>query len=310
MSDEPIRAAGVVLLRQTSRGPQTLMVHRPRRKDWSLPKGKLDPGESTVAAAIRECDEETGIIPVLGVPLKRQSYQAMGRKKTVDYWTATIGLDNGFAPDGEVDEVRWASLDDARSRLSYARDAELVARAFALPQTWPLIILRHAASVKRGDFDGPDIRRPLTEKGKAEARGLIPLLAAYGVTHVHSSDALRCLETVRPYAEVARAKIEAEPLLSEAGYKDRPKSTRSRTEALAGERRGLAICSHRPVLPSMLTSIGALGKSAALKRSTRTTIPPGGMIVIHRSFGKRGWSVVAVERHEGPHLPAKGVPSN
>ena len=52
-----IRAAGVVLLRHTGPFPEVLAVHRPKYNDWSLPKGKLEPGEQEIHAAIRECDE-------------------------------------------------------------------------------------------------------------------------------------------------------------------------------------------------------------------------------------------------------------
>lgn len=294
---ETIRAAGVVLLRRTPRGPQTLLVHRPGRRDWSLPKGKLDPGENVVSAAIRECDEETGIVPILGVPLGRQSYRALGVPKVVDYWCATVGVDNGFAPDGEIDEIRWVGPDQARSRLTYKRDAEMVATAFSLPQTWPLLILRHTAAVKRAGFDGKDDRRPLTGKGRSQARKLIALLGAYGVTHVHSSDSLRCLETVRPFAEVARVTIEQEPLLSESGFRGHTKSARNRSAALARERRNLVICSHRPVLPTILDAGGAGDRWPSKSPSASTPLTPGGMFVVHRSFGKRGWDVVAVERH-------------
>ena len=86
----PIRAAGVVLLRGSQGRYETLVVHRPHRSDWSLPKGKIDMGEHVIAAAIRECDEETGVQAVLGPRLPTQEYEALGMPKVVDYWSARV----------------------------------------------------------------------------------------------------------------------------------------------------------------------------------------------------------------------------
>jgi len=81
-----VRAAGAVVLRKG----RVLLVHRPAYDDWSFPKGKLDRGESTVAAAIREVEEETGLRVRLGVPLSRQSYPTAARTKVVDYWVGRV----------------------------------------------------------------------------------------------------------------------------------------------------------------------------------------------------------------------------
>lgn len=296
---EVVRAAGVVMLRPGSRGPKVLLVHRPRRKDWSLPKGKLDRGEHVVTAAVRECDEETGIVPILGMPLGRQSYQAMGRPKTVDYWVATPGKDNGFSPDSEIDEIRWVTAAQARSLLTYKRDFELVKRALELPPTQPMVYLRHAVATKRSDFSGDNDRdRPLTGKGRSQAQALVPLLAAFGVARVHSSDAVRCLQTVKPFAAAAKVTVEQEPLFSEHGYDDRPKASVNRAVTLAEVDAALCICSHRPVLPDIMAPLAAgAGKKAA--GAFRSPLPPGGFVVVHRSFtGKGRWRVEAAERQE------------
>ena len=82
-STGPIRAAGVVLLREESGLPLVCVLHRPRQNDWSLPKGKLDPGENEIIAARRETIEETGSDVVLGVPLATQRYKVENRPKSV-----------------------------------------------------------------------------------------------------------------------------------------------------------------------------------------------------------------------------------
>ncbi|MGA0978862.1 MAG: NUDIX domain-containing protein, partial [Candidatus Nanopelagicales bacterium] len=94
-----VRAAGVVVVRHGPGGPEVAVIHRGLRADWSLPKGKVEPGEHPIVAAVRECDEETGLVPVLGPPLARQEYVALGAPKGVDYWAARVGSDEGFAPD-------------------------------------------------------------------------------------------------------------------------------------------------------------------------------------------------------------------
>ncbi len=296
----PIQAAGVVLLRETgSRGPKLLIVHRPSHKDWSLPKGKLDKGEHVVTAAVRECDEETGIVPILGPYIGRQTYPVMGRPKTVDYWVATPGSDNGFTPDSEIDEIRWVTPDQARSMLTYKRDAQIVRSALALPRTSPLIVLRHATATKRSDYSGKDDgNRPLTGKGRSEAKSLVPLLRAFGIDRIHSSDSARCIQTVQPYASQARVTIEQEPLFSEPGFEDRPKAALRRIENLAESSHRLCVCSHRPVLPTLLRPFAA----AAGKKDPsvfKEPLEPAEMVVVHRRITRSGWRFVAAERLEG-----------
>ncbi len=294
-----IRAAGVVLVRQGSGGPKVLLVHRPSHKDWSLPKGKLDKGEHVISAAVRECDEETGIVPILGPPVGRQTYQVMGRPKTVDYWFATPGRDSGFTPDDEIDQIRWVTPNQARSLLTYKRDVDMVRRAIAMPQTVPLVLLRHTAATKRSDFAGKDdTQRPLTGKGRSQARALVPILAAYGIDAVHSSDAARCLQTVKPFASDEHVMIEQEPLFSEAGFDGKPKSAITRFQSLAGQDARLVVCSHRPVLPDLAQVLAGAADKKTNSQVFKAPLAPGGMVVAHRKVGKNGFSVVAAERVE------------
>jgi 8-oxo-dGTP diphosphatase len=119
-------AGGVVWRRSPAGGLEVLLVHRPRYDDWSVPKGKLDPGEDHATAAVREVEEETGLRCSLGPELLSTSYiDRKGRPKRVRYWamTATGG---DFVPTDEVDEVRWLPLEHAGSLLSYARDTDVL----------------------------------------------------------------------------------------------------------------------------------------------------------------------------------------
>lgn len=137
MSKPPtIRAAGGIVLRRAPDGTQeVLLVHRPRYDDWSLPKGKADPGERDEQTALREVEEETGLRCALGVPAGRTRYtDSKGRDKVVHYWmmeppSGEAIADGAFVPNDEVDEVRWCSVAEAVDRLSYAHDRKLLTKA-------------------------------------------------------------------------------------------------------------------------------------------------------------------------------------
>lgn len=294
----PITAAGVVLTRERSNVRQTLILHRPHRRDWSLPKGKLDPGEHLLDCAVRECDEETGIMPVLGVPLGKQNYQLVGGAKTVHYWHGTVGHENGFTPDDEVDEIRWVGLKEARALLTYRRDVEFVERAMSLPATQPLVILRHAAAVSRSDFAGDDEARPLAGKGRSQSRALVTLLQAYGVTQAYSSDSVRCVETVTPFAQATRTAIQPEPEFSEPGFAKSPQASLTRFQELLVDPRPAVLCTHRPVLPSLFEALLPLasGPTKQLLRAVLDNgLAPGSFLVVHRAFGKNKVKVLAAE---------------
>jgi 8-oxo-dGTP diphosphatase len=119
-----VEAAGGVVIDEEGR---VVVVHRPRYDDWSLPKGKLDAGESFEEAALREVEEETGLRCVLGEELDPVHYRDnKGRPKIVRYWLMHVEDDPGFVANDEVDELRWLAPGEAAELLSYPHDAELV----------------------------------------------------------------------------------------------------------------------------------------------------------------------------------------
>jgi 8-oxo-dGTP diphosphatase len=122
VSEPEVCAAGGVVLRDG----EVLLVHRPKYDDWTLPKGKLDPGESWEQAALREVEEETGLRCRLGQEVASSGYRdGKGREKLVRYWLMEP-LDGAFEPQDEVDEISWLPLDEAKRALTYARDREIV----------------------------------------------------------------------------------------------------------------------------------------------------------------------------------------
>ena len=126
-----VKASGGVVWRRDGGGRvEVVVVHRPRYDDWSLPKGKLDPGESWEAAALREVQEEVGLRCRLGAELPPVTYQdGKGRAKAVRYWLMEPSGEAAFEPNDEVDDMRWLEAEEAVALLSYPRDAELVGTA-------------------------------------------------------------------------------------------------------------------------------------------------------------------------------------
>ena len=122
---EGIHAAGGVVVRDG----KVLLVHRPRYDDWTLPKGKLDEGESFENAALREVEEETGVRCTLLRELPGTMYMVGDRPKIVRYWLMEPESETPFVPNDETDELRWLSRDDAMGMLSYDRDRDVLAAA-------------------------------------------------------------------------------------------------------------------------------------------------------------------------------------
>jgi 8-oxo-dGTP diphosphatase len=265
------------------------LIHRPKYDDWTLPKGKVEDGEHILTAAVREVEEETGHRISLGRPLPSQRYLTGNRPKLVHYWAAHVpdGAPD-WQPTREVDRVEFVPAGEAISRLSYRHDAAVVAELAEGPvQTSALVLLRHTTSVDRSDWEGPDPVRPLSERGLDEADRLTAVLAAYGRLRIVSSDAVRCTESVRPYADRLGANIEVDRALSEAGHEDR--SAVPLVRRLLDEGEPALVCSHRPVLPDLL----AAATDRTLVPVPDEELPPGGFHVLHH----RDRMVVSIETH-------------
>ena len=122
-----VRAAGGIVTRAGPDGVEILVVHRPRYGDWSFPKGKAEPGETDEECALREVEEETGLVCALRGELPSTEYtDSRGRPKRVRYWRMEI-VGGALAFHHEVDDARWLTPDGARSVLTYPRDTGLLA---------------------------------------------------------------------------------------------------------------------------------------------------------------------------------------
>jgi len=298
-----VRAAGVVVLRRSEHNQgvwEVLVVHRPSYDDWSLPKGKVEPNEHPAVTAVRECDEETGLHVRLGPPLADITYLDRGRLKTVHYWVATVVHDEGFIPDDEVDEITWCPVDQVHLLLDYPGDIGVVQQARELPPTIPLVVLRHARAMKRVDFKGKvDAERPLSGTGRSQAKALIPVLDAYGITSVVTSDAERCFQTVRRYAKSIETPASRESAFSEEGHAADAQLTRARAAELALTSEPTVLCTHRPVLPTVMSAIAAELGADPGQRTWEPRLRPGGCLVIHRAWHPGDlYRFIAMERHE------------
>lgn len=279
-----VRAAGAVV---TRKGGDVLLVHRPKYDDWSFPKGKLDPGEHAVTAAVREVAEETGLDVRLGPPLASQRYRMLnGRWKSVDYWTARVlGSDDvsRYLVNEEIDAVEWVQWRAAMRRLSYPYDRDTLAEARPLRRrTRALVVLRHGRARSRGGWKKDDRKRPLVQLGQTQAQRLVPLLAAFDVTSAHSSSSVRCVQTVAPYVDTTGWPAKVYDELTEEGSSR--EAVLELVDALLHSGESTVMCTHRPVLPRVLEAL----------RVPDVTLAPGGMLVVHHRKGR----IVATEVHQ------------
>jgi 8-oxo-dGTP pyrophosphatase MutT (NUDIX family)/phosphohistidine phosphatase SixA len=262
-----IRAAGGVLWRSAGTDPsgepaiEVAVIHRPRYDDWTFPKGKLSPGESDVEGAIREVWEETGYRVRLGRALGEIRYSKQTRwgprPKVVRYW-AMHAEGGSFIPSNEVDELRWAFLDEALQLLSYERDRDVLekfVRGPALVKT--LLLVRHASAGNRSEWTRDDRLRPLDEKGRLQAEALVRVLARFEVGEIFSADFVRCVETVEPLAEAIGGTIKEEPLLSEIGYPGHEKEAVELVRHLGSPDAATVACTQGDVIPELLGRLAA-----------------------------------------------------
>jgi 8-oxo-(d)GTP phosphatase len=252
-----VYAAGAVLWRQGSANSadpelEIAVIHRPRYDDWSLPKGKVDPGETAPVAAVREVFEETGHHATLGRQLAMVSYPIDQGVKKVYYWAAR-STSGEFAPGSEVDELVWLRVADAMQKLGYEQDRKVLRRFERHPvDTHTLLVVRHGTAGRKSRFSGDDTKRPLDKRGRAQAEALVAQLMAFGATDVYAADRLRCHQTVEPLAEELGVAIQNEPTLTEESYTKNPKRGRHRVLRIAAQEGTPVICTQGKVIPDLI----------------------------------------------------------
>jgi 8-oxo-dGTP diphosphatase len=258
--------------------------------------------------------EETGLSITLGRPLPPQGYLRGFRPKRVDYWAATVSEPSGnggssdpsynlaasssphqgetgkpFMPNHEVDAIEWLPLDRAQDRLTYPRDAEVLAALLEAPTTTaPYIFLRHAYAGLPAAWRGDDAQRPLDETGFEQAATLAEVIACYGSARVLSSSALRCTQTVAPYASLMGRPVETTPGLAvDAPYQQAVEELR---ELLSAES-PVILCGHGEGLPALVAwACAALGAAPPIDAS----LGKGAFWALHVAKG----AVVGTEYHQ------------
>lgn len=301
MPSQTVLAAGGVVWRHAGDGIRVLAVRRKKYRDLSFAKGKLDPGETFAEAAVREIFEETGIAGVLGAPLGAVKYRLpSGRKKHVAYWavkaTKAALAASAFAPNNEISEISWLTLDEARDRLSYPADVDVLGRFEQLIEangleTFPIVFLRHG---KAGSA-AKDALRPLTETGQEQARAAVGPLRAFGVRRVFSSTALRCQETVAPVAAAVDQDVHLEEAISQEAWERGEDDPNAIIAGRVRKAKSAVLCSHGPVIPALMDALATeTGTGSSRELREASSLSTGSFTVAHV---RRGGQIVAIETH-------------
>lgn len=309
MTETAVYAAGAVLWRFVDAKLMVLVIHRTAYADVTLPKGKVDPGETLAETAVREVFEETGIKVRLGIPVGVSRYRMPSkRQKIVHYWAAEATEEairsSAFVPNKEIAAIEWVTPKRALDYLSYPVDVEIMENFLTFVddgvlETFPIIALRHAKAMSRSDWDGKDAARPLTARGARQAHGISGPLSAFGPAKIISSPAVRCLTTATPVAVALSQRIERSVDLSQDAWEAGTADVRSVIGKRVRARKPVILCSHGPVLPEILSEIAlATGTLRGSYLGSASALNPGSFSVVHLSTPNPGSGIVAIETHE------------
>jgi 8-oxo-dGTP pyrophosphatase MutT (NUDIX family) len=300
MADDAIQAAGGVLWRPAVEGPgiEVGIVHRPKYDDWSVPKGKLMPGEHVLLAALREVREETGYSAVVGRRLPSIGYLKDGEPKEAHYWVLRQKAGR-FVPNDEVDRMMWLPPREAQVHLLPTRDRPIL-QAFEADTrpTRAVVVVRHASAGDRDAWSGDDHDRPLDELGREQAALLADLLDAYDVQRALSADVLRCIETLGPATTRRLLTVESEPLLSESGFAANPDAAEERLLDIVLDPRPTVVSTQKTLLPGVVLAVAR--RLGAPPYDGPSTVRKGAAMVLHVTTDSNP-QVVAVE-----YLPTIG----
>ena len=255
--NEIIIAAGAVVWRRVEKQVEIALVHRPRYDDWSLPKGKQDPGEALIACAFREVIEETNLKVAFGPYIGDIEYFVTDGLKQVSYWAARlVEGSTEFHPNDEVDALAWYSIEAAIEKVTRDSDREIIEKFLNIPfDSYPLIMLRHAKALAREEWQSEDEDRPLEQLGQQQARRMHSLYQVYGLTQIHTSDAVRCHDTVEQMAKTLSIRMSITNKISEYTWHKNKDKAIDYAKELLKENEPILLCSHNPVLPRMMQKL-------------------------------------------------------
>ncbi|MCQ9343428.1 NUDIX hydrolase [Corynebacterium kozikiae] len=258
-------AAGAVLWREnpsTPEGVEVAIIHRPHYDDWSLPKGKVDPGESLVVTAAREILEETGYSVVMGKLLGKVTYPVGDRTKVVYYWTAKA-QSGDFHPNNEVGELVWLDFTSARQHLSYEVDRQILDKAqkrLAVPSDCRILFVRHGRAHHRENWSGNDYLRPLDKKGRRQADYLAPLLQAYAPDRLISAEPERCQHTAAPTAQALGLDVLVDNSFGDDGWISNMNQSKRKIEELIYQGGTSVVFAQGFIIPDAIAWLASRGR--------------------------------------------------
>lgn len=306
-----VLAAGTLPWRVRSGQLQVLLIHRPEYDDWSWPKGRLAPNETLPETAWRETKEEVGLRLSLGIPLGVIRYKNPDGKsrKEVWYWAARV-VDKKPTPDRkEVDQTRWATVDQARSLLSKEVDQkplDILAQAYDAHQlaTIPFIVLRQAKPIPAESWTKDEVDRPLAESGYTQAKAVARLLRAWKPTRIVTSKYKRSLETIAPYVKKHGGAVRTKRWLNIKVASNHPKHLTQRLHQELKRLEPAIICSQPSVIKRVLKEVKSLIEEddtlinpELVTAGKKSNLSPGSILVVHRAK-HLGGRIVSIERYE------------
>ena len=291
-----ILAAGAVLWRKGEKKKiEVLIIHRPKYDDWTFPKGKAEIGEPLIACAYREVLEETNIETAFGPYLGEVEYLTNDGKKKVSFWSAKVIKEKEFNSNAEVDQLKWVEVTKVKELLTLDTDRKILEQFLRIePDTKPLVLLRHAKAVTRDEWQGEDDDRPLDSYGQNQAKRLLAMYQVFNLEQIHSSDAVRCYDTVVAIAKGLSIKLEVTGKLSESTFKKDKEKAFDYAKDLMKLNESILLCSHNPILPKILNK---LTKKSEVDADEGKLLPADGW-VIHR-IGKE---VIQIDRIDSPSI--------
>jgi 8-oxo-dGTP diphosphatase len=211
-------------------------------------------------------------------------YEESGQQKRVKYWAAHCALNKSeFIANEEVDQIKWLTASAAHEYATHDSDKSVIETFMSQEQhTDTLIILRHTKSLERGDWDEEDSLRTLDETGFDQAQLLIKHLEPFAIDELYTSDYTRCVQTVTPLAHTRGLSITTVPSLNEESFEANPEKAIIFANALKQDEKNILICSHNPVIPSILRGI----LNTKLKNKDLIKLEPGDAWIVHRVRGE------------------------
>ncbi len=220
-------------------------------------------------------------------------YETIDGPKRVYFWSAKVITAYPFTPNSEVDKLEWHSLKSAKKILTLDSDKEILSKFSKLDlDTKPFILLRHAKAITRDEWQGDDDDRPLDSLGSYQADRLVPIYEVYKLEQIHSSDAIRCFDTVNSLARKLNITLEVSGKLSESAYKKDKEKAFDYCKDLIKADKSILICSHNPILPKLFNK---LTKKAEVEADDEK-LQPADSWVIHRN----GKEIIQVDRLDAP----------